>query len=127
MRSARFVLFPLVLGAAACGTTPEETSGSSTQQVTGDTGLLRPDPRTADSSGTTARRATFNCDGTALTVVIAKETVDIIWNAGTDTLAERPAESGVLYESLRNVLRGEGNELTWTLDGRTPRHCVAMR
>lgn len=91
-------------------------------------GSLLLEPRSGGTQGSTAaRRATFNCDGTALTVVFAEETADIIWNAGTDTLAERPSESGVLYESQRNVLRGKGKDLVWTLEGRTPRHCVAMR
>lgn len=96
----------------------------------GDTGTLVLAPsgtRTIQQDSIISRRASFNCDGTALTVVFAKETADIIWNAGADTLAQQPSESGVRYESERNVLSGKGDKLTWTLSGRTPRHCVAMR
>lgn len=92
-----------------------------------DTGSLLLEPRSGAQGSAVSRRASFNCDGTALTVVFAEETADIIWNAGTDTLKERSSESGVLYESERNVLRGKGKDLIWTLEGRTPRHCVAMR
>jgi heat shock protein HslJ len=100
--------------------------GDGKMMVRGNSGSLMLAPRSSENHNA-ARRATFNCDGTALTVVFAEETADIIWNAGTDTLDERPSESGVWYESQRNVLRGKGKDMTWILTGRSPRHCVAMR
>jgi heat shock protein HslJ len=72
------------------------------------------------------RRVQFDCEGVRLTVLFESGHASMAWLENRDVLEQRPAASGVWYESPRNSLRGK-QDLLWTLDGGTPRSCHALR
>jgi heat shock protein HslJ len=84
---------------------------------------------TASEVARTPRRAMYDCDGVALTVVFEADSAAITWSGGHDVLAERESGSGYWYESERNTVRSgrSADTLTWTQDGRTPRSCEGLR
>lgn len=72
------------------------------------------------------RRAQFDCEGVRLNVLFDSNKASMSWQEDRDVLEQRPAASGVWYESTRNSLRGK-QDLLWTLDGGTPRSCRELR
>jgi membrane-bound inhibitor of C-type lysozyme len=63
------------------------------------------------------RRVQFDCEGTGLTVQFQADRAELTWKDGKDTLDQKPAASGIWYESPRNALRGKGQDATWTREG----------
>jgi len=72
------------------------------------------------------RRAQYDCDGTGLTVVYEREGAELDWADGRDMLTQRPAASGVWYQSQGNSLRGK-QEMTWTQGEGQPKTCRELR
>jgi heat shock protein HslJ len=72
------------------------------------------------------KRSRFDCEGVSLTVLFESGRASMAWQEDRDVLEQRPAASGVLYESSRNSLRGK-QDLLWTLDGGAPRTCHELR
>jgi heat shock protein HslJ len=81
---------------------------------------------TVPSGAPYPRRAMYDCDGVALTVVFEERQAALTWSGGHDVLEQRTSGSGYWYESPRNTVRGT-DILTWTQDGRTPRRCEVLR
>ena len=59
-------------------------------------------------------------------MLFERESAEISWSEGRDTLMQRQAASGVWYESSGNSLRGK-QDLVWTQRGRSPRSCRQLR
>lgn len=78
------------------------------------------------ANSTVPRRVQYDCEGTGLTVAYEREAAELTWSDGRDMLTQRPAASGVWYQSSNNTLRGK-QEMTWTQNGRTPRTCRELR
>jgi len=72
------------------------------------------------------KRVQFDCEGVRVTVLFEAGRATMAWREDRDVLEQRPAASGVWYESPRNSLRGK-QDLLWTLDGGTPRSCSEVR
>lgn len=72
-------------------------------------------------------RTTYDCDGVALTVVYEGDEAALTWSGGHDELDRHESASGFWYSSSTNTLRGRGNNLTWTQEGRQPRLCQELR
>jgi heat shock protein HslJ len=72
-------------------------------------------------------RSTYDCDGVALTVVYEDDEAALTWSGGHDELDRRVTDTGFWYESGTNSLRGHGNELAWTQNGRPARVCQELR
>jgi len=72
----------------------------------------------ADSSYAYSRHVQFDCEGTGLMVHFDSGRADLTWNDGHDVLDQKPAASGLWYESPSSSLRGKG-DLTWSQNGRT--------
>jgi len=68
------------------------------------------------------RRVRFDCDGIGLNVLFESDRASMKWDEDQDVLEQRPAASGIWYESQRNSLRGK-QDLLWTQDGGMPRTC----
>lgn len=102
--------------------------------LTGSSGALEFAPLSSIAGGTASagprtRRAMYDCDGVALTVVFEGESAAITWSGGHDVLTGRDAESGYSYTSAKNTVRSgrTADSLTWTQEGRPPRSCEGMR
>lgn len=78
------------------------------------------------STGDDSRRVQFDCEGTALAVQFTPGRAELTWSDGKDVLDQRPAASGIWYESTHNTLRGKGQEMAWTQDGRA-RSCRELK
>lgn len=72
-------------------------------------------------------RTTYDCDGVALTVVYEDDEAAVTWSGGHDELDRHATDSGFWFASSTNTLRGRGNSLTWTQEGRSPRLCQELR
>lgn len=100
----------------------------------GSAGALELAPLASVAGGATpnaprTRRAMYDCDGVALTVVFEGESAAITWSGGHDVLAGRDTGSGYTYTSERNTVRNgrSADTLTWTQEGRPPRSCEGLR
>lgn len=74
------------------------------------------------------RRVTYGCDrGPDLTVVYAEGQASIIGSDGTAAivLPQKPAASGVWYETATHSIRGKGDEVTYTVGRMAPMTCKA--
>lgn len=80
----------------------------------------------ADTSYAYPRKVQFDCEGTGLTVKFQPGSAELTWRDGQDTLDQRPATSGVWYESSRNSLRGK-QDLTWKQSGHQERTCKELQ
>jgi membrane-bound inhibitor of C-type lysozyme len=71
------------------------------------------------------RTVRFVCEaGETITVVFTDGRARLTDPQGrTFELAQRPAASGVWYEGARHVLRGKGQEITWSFARMAPRTC----
>ena len=94
--------------------------------IAGPPGSLVLVPAGFAASNSAPRRVQYDCEGTGLTVLFERDSAEITWSDGRDTLMQRPAASGIWYESAANSLRGK-QDLTWTQRGRTPRSCRELR
>lgn len=72
------------------------------------------------------RRVQYDCEGVGLTVTYERESAELTWSDGRDMLMQRPAASGVWYQSTANTWRGK-QDMTWTQTGRSPRTCRELR
>ena len=73
-------------------------------------------------------RVTYGCDrGPDLTVVYAEGQASIIGSDGTAAivLPQKPAASGVWYETATHSIRGKGDEVTYTVGRMAPMTCKA--
>ncbi len=102
--------------------------------LTGSSGALELAPLASVAGGAVGnaartRRAMYDCDGVALTVVFEGESAAITWSGGHDVLNGADTGSGFSYSSARNTLRSgrTTDTLTWTQDGRAPRSCEGLR
>nr|WP_295111329.1 MliC family protein [uncultured Caulobacter sp.] len=74
------------------------------------------------------RRVTYGCDrGPDLTVVYGEGTASIIGSDGgaAVVLPQKPAASGVWYETPTHSIRGKGDEVTYTVGRMVPMTCKA--
>jgi hypothetical protein len=77
--------------------------------------------------GSPPRIVQFDCEGTALSVTFETGRAQLSWSDGKDTLVQKPAASGMWYESAHNSLRGKAQDVTWTRDGHGARSCRELR
>ncbi|HWL64230.1 MAG TPA: META domain-containing protein [Steroidobacteraceae bacterium] len=116
------------------GTTTVRRGKDGHLSLTGSSGALELAPLSSIAGGTTSsvprtRRAMYDCDGVALTVVFEGESAAITWSGGHDVLTGRDTASGYSYASERNTVRSgrSADTLTWTQEGRPPRSCEGLR
>lgn len=116
------------------GTTTLKRGKDGHLMLTGSSGALEFAPLSSiagggSSSAPRTRRAMYDCDGVALTVVFENESAAITWSGGHDVLAGRDTGSGYTYTSAKNTVRNgrSADTLTWTQEGRPPRSCEGMR
>lgn len=102
--------------------------------LTGSSGALELAPLSSIAGGVATspprtRRAMYDCDGVALTVVFEGESAAITWSGGHDVLTGSNTGSGYSYASARNTVRSgrSADTLTWTQEGRPPRSCEGLR
>ena len=77
-------------------------------------------------AGGSERRVTYACNyGPDLTVTYGRSFARIESADGTVTLAQRPAASGVWFESATHSLRGSGDEISYKDRQMAPRQCRA--
>jgi heat shock protein HslJ len=116
------------------GTNTLKRTGDNRVTLSSDDGtlVLTPAVSIAVASATQTRplyprRAMYDCDGVALTVVFEEKQAALTWSGGHDVLDQRGSGTGYWYESTRNSVRGGSAELTWTQEGRSPRTCEVLR
>jgi membrane-bound inhibitor of C-type lysozyme len=80
-----------------------------------------------DTANTHPRNVQFDCEGTGLTVRFETGKAQLTWRDGQDTLDQKPAASGIWYESSHNSLRGKAQDVTWTRDGHGAKNCRELR
>lgn len=81
----------------------------------------------ADASGD--RTVSFDCgDHAGVTVIFARDEARVRDSQGGEIrLPRRPAASGFLYETPTHALRGQGDDLTYTIGRMAPISCRAIR
>lgn len=103
-----------------------ERDGRISLQGESGTVMLAPLTLSTDVPGLRGR-TTYDCDGVALIVVYEDDEAAVTWSGGHDELDRQESTSGFWYSSSTNTLRGRGNNLTWTQEGRQPRLCQELR
>jgi membrane-bound inhibitor of C-type lysozyme len=75
------------------------------------------------------RRVSFDCgDHPGITVIFADNEARILSADGPPiVLPQRPSGSGIWYETPTHSLRGQGDEITYTIGRMVPIQCRAIR
>lgn len=83
-------------------------------------------PATPPESG--ERRVSFDCgDHPGITVIFAANEARILSADGPPiVLVQRPSGSGIWYESATHSLRGQGDQMTYTIGRMAPIQCRAI-
>ena len=84
-------------------------------------------PSEPDDSG--ERRVSFDCgDHPDITVIFAENEARILNADGPPiVIPQRPSGSGIWYESPTHSLRGQGDQMTYTIGRMVPIQCRAIR
>lgn len=106
---------------------PAAPPAAAAQTAPADT---RSDSEKAEHAASNVVRAVFLCEnGERLTADFDNpRNMATIRNSTGEAvdLAEQPAASGIWYKSSQAELRGKGDNVTWTVEGRQPTECRSI-